>query len=149
MLIGTHIFLLPFCPPLAFFFFFFFSLFMAIPAAYGSSQAGVESELHLLAYTTATAMQDPSHICILHHSSRQCHILNPLSEARDGTRNLMIPSQIRFHCAIMGTPPFLFCLFSLPVSSSYRLCLSVNSAADSSRLGANQPRPGQCLKPRS
>ena len=31
---------------------------------------GVESELHLLAYTTATAMQDPSCISDLHHSSR-------------------------------------------------------------------------------
>ena len=31
-------------------------------------------------------------------------ILNPLSEARDQTCNLMVPSQIRFHCAMMGTP---------------------------------------------
>ena len=43
---------------------------------------GVQLELQLLAYTMATAMQDPSHICDLHHSSRQCWILNPLSEAR-------------------------------------------------------------------
>ena len=47
---------------------------------------GVESELKLLAYATATAMQDPSHICNLYHSSRQHQILNPLSEARDKTR---------------------------------------------------------------
>ena len=46
---------------------------------------GVESELQLLAYTTATTMPDPSHICSLHHSSGQCRILNPLSEARDQT----------------------------------------------------------------
>ena len=52
---------------------------------------GVLSELQLPAYTTATAMWDPRHICDLHHSSRQCRILNPLSEARDGTRNLMVP----------------------------------------------------------
>ena len=44
---------------------------------------GVDSELQLPAYTTATAMLDLSHICDLHHSSRQCWILNPLSEARD------------------------------------------------------------------
>ena len=44
---------------------------------------GVESELQLLAYTTATAMQDPSQVCDLQHSSRQCQILDPLSEARD------------------------------------------------------------------
>ena len=29
---------------------------------------GVESELQLPAYATATAMTDPSHICDLHHS---------------------------------------------------------------------------------
>ena len=28
--------------------------------------------------------------------TRQRRILNPLSKARDGTRNLMVPSQIRF-----------------------------------------------------
>ena len=37
-------------------------------------------QLQLLAYTTTTAMWDPSCICKLHHSSRQCQIL---SEARD------------------------------------------------------------------
>ena len=46
---------------------------------------GVESELQLLAYTTATATWDPSRICDPHHSSQQRWILNPLSEARDGT----------------------------------------------------------------
>ena len=46
---------------------------------------GVKLELQLPAYTTAIAMRDPSHICDLHHSSRQCQILNPLSEARDQT----------------------------------------------------------------
>jgi len=42
-----------------------------------------ESQLHLLAYTTATATPDPSHVYDLHHSSWQRWILNPLSEARD------------------------------------------------------------------
>ena len=42
---------------------------------------GVESELQLPAHTTATATQDPRCACDLHHSSRQHHILNPLSEA--------------------------------------------------------------------
>ena len=41
---------------------------------------GVKSELQLLAYTIATETQDPSHICDLYHSSRQCQILNPLSQ---------------------------------------------------------------------
>ena len=41
---------------------------------------GVESEL--LAYATATAMPDLSHVCNLQHRSQQCQSLNPLSEAR-------------------------------------------------------------------
>ena len=49
---------------------------------------GVESELQLLAYATATAMQDPSHVCDLYHSSQQHWILNPLREARDPGSNL-------------------------------------------------------------
>ena len=64
----------------------------------------VELELQLPAYTTATAMPDPSRVCDLHHSSRQRRILNPLSEARDQTCNVMVPSQICFCCATRGTP---------------------------------------------
>ena len=41
---------------------------------------GIKSELQLPAYTTATAMQDLSHRCDLHHRSGQCQILNPLSD---------------------------------------------------------------------
>ena len=44
---------------------------------------GVKLELQLLAYTTATAMQDLSHIRDLYDSSWQRRILKPLSEARD------------------------------------------------------------------
>ena len=54
---------------------FFFFLFRAAPAAYGSFQAGVESELQLPAYTIATATPDLSHSCTLHHSSWQRQIL--------------------------------------------------------------------------
>ena len=60
---------------------------------------GVQLELQLLAYATVIATPDPSHVCDLCHSSRQCWILNPLSKARDPTCNLMIPSQIDFCCA--------------------------------------------------
>ena len=73
---------------------------------------GVKSELQLLVYATATATWDPSCVCDVHHSSRQCQILNPLSEARDRTRNLMVPSWICLHCATMGTlmrAEILFC----------------------------------------
>ena len=55
---------------------------------------GAESKLQLPACTPATATLDPSCICDLHHSSQQCWILKPLSEARDQTCNLMDPSQV-------------------------------------------------------
>ena len=56
-------------------------------------------------------MQDLSHVCDLHHSSQQCRILKPLSESRDWTCNLMLPSWIHFCCAAMGTPnKFLYLL---------------------------------------
>ena len=65
---------------------------------------GVEWELELLAYVTATAMWDLSCIYDLHHSSWQRQILNPLSEARHRTHNFIVPSQVRFQCTTMGTP---------------------------------------------
>ena len=55
---------------------------------------GVKSELQLLAYPTATATQDPSLVCDLHHSSLQHWILNPLSVARDPTCISMDTSHI-------------------------------------------------------
>ena len=60
---------------------------MAAFVAYENPRLGVKSQLP--AYTTATAMSDPSGACNLYHSSRQCRILNQLSEARDRTRILM------------------------------------------------------------
>ena len=75
---------------------------------------GVQLELPLPAYATAAAMQDPSRICNLHHSSWQCQILYPLSKARDRTRHLVVPSQIHFCCTTTGTPIlFLFLIFFL------------------------------------
>ena len=50
---------------------------------------GVESELYLMAYTTATAMSDLSHLCNLYHSSWQHQILKALSKDRDQTCILM------------------------------------------------------------
>ena len=46
---------------------------------------GVELELQLPAYTTATATADLSHIYILSLSLWQLGILNPLSKGRDQT----------------------------------------------------------------
>ena len=42
---------------------------------------GVESELQLPGYTTATSSWDLSCVCDLYHSSQQCRTLNPLSRA--------------------------------------------------------------------
>ena len=63
--------------------------------AYGVPRLGVESELQLLAYATATATWDPRHVCDLHHSSWQRQIPDPLSEARNLTRILMDPSRLQ------------------------------------------------------
>ena len=68
----------------------FFFLFRVAHAAYGSSQARVESELQLLAYIT----QDPSCTCDLHHSWGQCQILNPLSKTTNKTHTLMDTSWV-------------------------------------------------------
>ena len=53
---------------------------------------GIKSELQLPAYTTATAMPDPSRVC--DHSLQQCRILNPLNEVRDQTPILMDTSWV-------------------------------------------------------
>uniref|UniRef100_A0A8D1LHD7 RING-type E3 ubiquitin transferase n=1 Tax=Sus scrofa TaxID=9823 RepID=A0A8D1LHD7_PIG len=37
----------------------------------------------IVIFMVATATRDPNQVCNLHHSSRQCRILNPLSKARD------------------------------------------------------------------
>ena len=65
------------------FFFFFFLLFLGLgPTAYENSQARDQIGT-VKAYTRATAMPNPSHICDRHHSSQQRQKLNLLSEARD------------------------------------------------------------------
>ena len=58
-------------------------LFRAGTASYGSFQA--RGRIAATAYYTATAMRDPRRICDLHHSLRQCWILNPLSKVGDQT----------------------------------------------------------------
>ena len=65
---------------------------------------GVESELQLPAYTTATATGNPSRICNLHHSSRQHQIPEPLSKAWGRTQVLIDTSWIRFRGATGELP---------------------------------------------
>ena len=87
--------------------FFAVCLFRSESETHGASQARGRMELQLPAYTTTTATRDPSRVCNLHHSSWQHWTLNPLSEARDRTHNLMVPSWIRFLCATTGTPQLI------------------------------------------
>ena len=58
------------------------------------SRLGVEPELWLPTYGTATATQDLSCICDRCHSSQQHQTLNPLSKARDRTCIFMGTSQV-------------------------------------------------------
>ena len=53
------------------------------------SLAGVKSESQLLAFATAAAILDQSHICDLHQRLQYPWILNPLREVRDWTHILM------------------------------------------------------------
>ena len=84
--------------------FFFFSFYGCTCSIWRFARLGVKLELQLLAYTIATATQDPSHICDLHHSLWQCQIINSLNQARDQTCILMYISQIHFHLATVETP---------------------------------------------
>ena len=75
-------------------FFFLFCFLGPHPWHVEVPRLGVESELQLPAYTTATATPNPSHICNLHHSSWQCWIPNPLSKARHQTFVLMDTNRV-------------------------------------------------------
>ena len=70
-------------------------------------------------------MWDPSCVCNLHHSSRQCQILNPLSEGRDQTTSSWMPIRFINHWAMTGTPSCTFLSFFI---------LSVPKTRKSSRI---------------
>ena len=75
-------------------FFFFFVFLGPHPWHIAFPRLGVQLELWLPAYATATAMLDRNCICNLHHSWQQCWILNPPREARDRIFILMDTSQV-------------------------------------------------------
>ena len=85
--------------------FIFLSFFRAAPVAYGGSQARglVGAVAACLCHRHSNARSD-LHLLPTPHNSWQHQILNPLSEARGWTYNLMVPSQIRFCCTMMETP---------------------------------------------
>ena len=99
-----------------FFFLFFLLVFLGLhPWHMEVSRLGVESELQLPPYTTATATATPdlSRICNLHHSSRQRRILNALSKASDRTSNLVVPSWICYPLSHDGGTPIFQYFLSL------------------------------------
>ena len=122
------------------------------------------------ATATSTVVWDPSHACNLHYSSRQCSILNPLSEARDQTSVLIDTSQVLDPLSHDGNssnhfleeksgikvsagliflrvlPPQLAFLLSLHMVFSLCVCVLISSFKDSSHteLGPT-PRPLFCL----
>ena len=111
--------------------FFFILLFRATPTAYRGSQARDR-----IGATAADLHHSHSCFCDLHHSSWQRQSLNPLSKTRDQTRNLMVPSRIRFCCAMTGTPLLLF--FNLP---------QINISLYSHSLGWVKDLSRNCLGP--
>ena len=93
------------------FFFFFFGFLGPCLLHMDILRLGGELELQLPAYTTATATQNPSCVCDIHHSSPQHQISNPLSEGRDRTWVLTDPSSLALtHWATTGTPHSISCL---------------------------------------
>ena len=93
---------------LFFFFFFSFCLFKAAPMAYGGTQARGRIGAVAAGLCHSHSNRDLSCVCDLHHSSWQHQILNWLSKARDRACVLVDASQIRFRCAMMGTPTRAF-----------------------------------------
>ena len=67
---------------------------------------GVRLELQLLLCHSYLNTGSEPHLQP-HHSSQQCWIPDPLSEARDWTWILKDTNRIHFHCATMGTPWFV------------------------------------------
>ena len=98
------------------------------PYATGMVLKKTNTQLQLLAYTTATATWDPNHICKLHHSSQQRQILNLLSKAGDRTCNLMAPSRVRFCCTKTRT------LQNLIIVLSWSRIFSLSACADRTSL---------------
>ena len=89
-----------------FLFFLVACLFRAAPTAYGGSQ--IRSLIGAIAAGLRHSNPRSELVCNPYHPSQQRRILNPLSKARDGTGNLMIPSWISFHCTTRGTPTLFF-----------------------------------------
>ena len=114
---------------------------------------GTKSELQLPA--TATATWDPSCVCDLCCSLPKRWILNPLSEARDRTHNLMGTSWVCYRWATTGTPhraPFLCSCHTMemwhstpPVSPQDSHSASPSSPSQHPSLSSPRPFPSNLL----
>ena len=83
--------------------FFVFCLLRAAPTAHGDSQArGLIGAVAASLYQSHSNTRSEPHLRP-HHSSLQHRIFNPLSEAWEWTRNLMVPSWIHFRWATTRT----------------------------------------------
>ena len=113
-------------------FIFSFRLFRAHLGHKEVPRQGVESELQLLVYATATATAtwDLSHVCNLYHSSWQCQILNPLSKGRDQTRIFIDISRIHFTVSQSEFLSSLKKLFLIKISFIYN-AMSVSAVQQS------------------
>ena len=100
---GVYLHWYPLC-----FFVFVFVFLGPHPRHMEVPRLGVESELQVPAYTTATITPDPSQVCDLHYSSQQCQILSPLSKAGDRTRIFADIRWVCYHWATTGTPHLCF-----------------------------------------
>ena len=92
---------------MTFLFFFFFCLFAfsrAAPAAYEGSQARGSVGAIATGQRQSHSSADPSHICNLHHSSRQRRILNPLSKGRIEPATSWFLVGFVYRCTTTGTP---------------------------------------------
>ena len=86
---------------------FFFCFLGPHPQRMEVPKLEVKSELQLPATASATATPVPSQSSTsIHHNSWQHQIPDSPNEARNQI-HLMVPSQIHFHCAMMGTPTVL------------------------------------------
>ena len=107
-----------------FFSFLFFSFldpfFMATLQHMQVPRLRVESELQLLAYTTATATPNPNCVYDSHNSSWQQWILHLLSEAGDRTQVPTHTSQVCFCCNMMGTPRAVFLMIHFKLLNFHR-----------------------------
>ena len=85
----------------------FFSLFRVTPVAYGSSQARGQFGAAAAGLYHSHSTSDLSSLFDLHHSSRQCWILNPLNKTRDRTHILTDASQVLNLLSHNGNSPVL------------------------------------------